>query len=230
MQDATIMEATYLELEAGLDAFVEAVSDLLTAERIAQECEIATPGGLTSLARAKWARLRALEGESLRAWIGAEVERAHSTILAACERIGCVFPEDQPEAVRRAVGLAGRVADSLLTVASRADLRRMAPTLLDTLEGLCKALEPLEAAPAPSPRWSKDELIAATAGPGVREISDNTLLRVLRHAGLRGTRGKKGRSFGRTELQRLIDAAPDAITNEAERCVRAWTALLNRTG
>lgn len=224
------MEAMYSELEAGLDAFVEAVSDLLTAERMAEECESGPLGGLASLSLAKWLRLRALEGEPLRAWIGAEVERAHATILAACERIGCVLPEDQPEPVRQVVALAGRVAASLLAVTTRADLQRATPALLDALEGLYDALEPLEPAPAPSPRWTKPELIEGTAGPGVPAISDNTLQRVLRNAGLRGTRGVKGRRFGPTEVRRLIDAAPDAIPNEAERCVRAWTALLSRIG
>lgn len=229
MQDATIIEATYSELEVGLEGFVEAVSDLLNAERIAQECQSETPSGLVSLARAKWSRLRALEGEALRSWIGAEVERAHATILAACERIGCVLPEDQPEPVRRAVALAGRVADSLLTVASRADLRRITPAILDALERLYDTLEALEPVPAPSPRWAKCELIDATGRPGIPAISDNTLQRVLRRAGLRGTRGVKGRSFGPTEVRRLIDAAPDAIPNEAARCVQAWNALLNHT-
>lgn len=77
MQDAKIIESAYTDLEAGLDAFVEAVSDLLSAERLGEACESGTPGGLASLARAKWSRLRALNGESLLAWIGAEVERAH---------------------------------------------------------------------------------------------------------------------------------------------------------
>jgi hypothetical protein len=230
MQEATMIEATYAELEAGLEAFVEAVSDLLTADRMAQESESGTPGGLTSLARAKWVRLRALEGEALRAWIGAEVERAHATILAACERIGCVLPADQPEPVRQAVARAGQVADSLLTVASRTDLRRMAPPLLDAVEGLYDALEPLEAADPPLPRWTKDELREATAELGAPPISDNTLLRVLRAARLTGTRGVKGRKFGPAEVRRLIDAAPDAVPNEAARCVGAWTRLLNRAG
>jgi hypothetical protein len=228
MQDATIIEATYTELEAGLDAFVEGVSDLLTVERMVPES--GTLGGLASLSRAKWLRLQALEGESLRAWIGAEVERAHATILAACERIGCVLPADQPEPVRQAVALAGEVADSLLTVASRDDLRRMTPTLLDNLERLYDALEPLDSSHPPLSRWSKDELREATAELGSPPISDNTLLRVLRAARMTGTRGVKGRRFGPAEIRRLIDAAPDAVPNEAARCVEAWTRLLNRAG
>jgi hypothetical protein len=230
MQDATIMDAMYTELEAGLDLFVEAVSALLTADRMAQESESGTLGGLASLSRAKWLRLRALEGDRLRAWIGSEVERAHATILAACERIGCVFPEDQPEPVRRAVMLAGQVADSLLTVASRSDLRKLTPALLDSLEGLYDALEPLESSDPPSSRWSKDELREATAELGAPPISDNTLLRVFRAARLTGTRGVKGRRFGPAEVRRLIDSAPDAVPNEAARCVEAWNRLLNRTG
>jgi hypothetical protein len=126
--------------------------------------------------------------------------------------------------------LAGQVADSLLTVASRSDLRKMTPALLDSLEGLYDALEPLEAADPPSPRWTKDELREATEEPGARPISDNTLGRVLRAAGLSGTRGKKGRRFGPAEVRRLIDAAPDSVRNEAARCIRAWTRLLNRAG
>lgn len=224
-----MMEATYLELEAGLDAIVESVSALLEAERMAQEGGSGSLGGLASFARAKWSRLRALEGESLRAWISAEVERTGATILAACERIGCFLPEDQPEPVRQALALAGRVVDSLRTVESRADLRKMTPTLVDSLERLYDALEPLETSDPPSPRWSKDELRDATAERAARAISDNTLLRVLRAAGLSGTRGAKGRRFGPTEVRRMIDAAPDAIPNEAERCVRAWSALLSRT-
>lgn len=230
MQEAPINREAYTQLEEGLEALVEAVSYLLSAERMAQECESRTLGGLASLARAKWTRLRVLDGEALRAWIVAEVEGAHATILAACERIGCVLPQDQPEPVGPAVTLAGRIADILLSVASRADLRRMTPTLVDALERLYDALPDLEPPAKPLPSWSKDHLIAATAGPGVPAISGNILLRVFRAAGLRGTRGKKGRRFGPTEVQRLIDAAPDAIQNEAERCVRAWTSLVNQTG
>lgn len=228
-----MIEAAYTELEAGLEAFVEAVSDLLSAERMAQEVEsgsLGPLGALGSLARARWLRLRSLDGDALRAWIGAEIERVHGLIMVACERRGCLLPGDQPEAVRRAIGLAGQVADSLLTVGSRSDLRRLTPTLLDAVEGLYEALTPLESSPPPSPSWSKGELRKATAQHGVPPISDNTLVRLLRGADLRGTRGVKGRRFGPTEVRRLIDAAPDAIQNEAERCVRAWTALLNRTG
>jgi hypothetical protein len=212
------------ELAEALEGFVEAVSSLIEAEHWVQST------ATNSLSRARWLRLQALDGAALQAWIGAEVERANQSIMAACELGGCLLPEDQPEAVRNAIGLAERVADSLLAVGSRGDLRRLTPTLLDALEGLYGALEPLEAALAPSPCWSKDELIAATAGPGSPATSDNTLVRVLRRAGLRGTRGVKGRRFGPTEVRRLIEAAPEAVPNEAQRCIRAWTDLLDRTG
>lgn len=223
------MEATYSELEAGLDAFVEGVSDLLTAERMAQECETGTPSGLTSLARAKWGRLRALEGESLRAWIGAEVERAHSTILAACERIGCVFPEDQPEAVRRAVGLAGRVADSLLTVASRADLQHSTPALLDALERLYDALldlEPTEPTEISLSTWTAMELREATRCP-LRSgaVSPRHFGRLLQQAGL--GRGRKGRRFGPSEVRQLIESVRTGNHQDAQDWIRGWTALLD---
>lgn len=227
MQDATIIEVTYTELEEGLEAFVEAVSDLLSAESMVQECESGTPSGLTSLARAKWVRLRALEGEALRAWIGAEVERAHATILAACERIGCVLPEDQPEPVRQAVALAGRVADSLLAVVNRADLRRATTALLDALEGLYDALLDLEPPAKPPPSWTKEELIAETGVFDGSATSDRTMVRILGAAKIEGR--KKGRKFGPSEVRRLIAAAQKGAPTDAARCIRAWRALLQRT-
>jgi hypothetical protein len=225
MQDATKNQETVNDqLAEALAGFADDVSSVIEAEHWVQSA------ATNALSRARWLRLQALDGAALQAWIGAEVERAHQSVMAACELGGCLLPEDQPQAVRNAIGLAERVADSLLAVGSRGDLRRLTPVLLEALEGLYEALESLEATLAPSPCWSKDELIAATAGPGVPATSDNTLVRVLRRAGLRGTRGVKGRRFGPTEVRRLIDAAPEAIPNEAQRCVRAWTVLLNRTG
>jgi hypothetical protein len=226
MQDATIIEA-YTELEAGLDAFVEAVSDLLTADRMAHESESGTLGGLASLSRAKWLRLRALEGEHLRAWIGSEVELAHATIIGACERIGCVIPDDQPEPIRKTVALAARVADNLLAVASRADLRRMTPALLDTLDALCDALPDLEPPAEPLPSWSKDELIRETGVFDGSAISDRTMVRILGAAKIKGR--KKGKRYGPSEVGSLIAAAAQGAPTDAERCARAWRALLQRT-
>ncbi|MBL8764056.1 MAG: hypothetical protein JNM07_07285 [Phycisphaerae bacterium] len=221
MQDAMNNRETYTdELSEALAGFADDVSSLIEAEHWVQST------ATNALSRARWLQLQALDGDALQAWIRAEIERAHQNIMAACERGGCVLPDDQPKHVREAIGLAERIADSLLNVGNRSDLRKLTTTIVDAVEGLYGSLSELESAPEPPPSWTKAELQRATAAPGVPATSARSMGRILYKSRL--PRRKKGRRYGKAEVQRLIEVAPLAAPDEAERCVYAWTRLLNR--